>query len=466
MEKKKKKFKLVDAILATICITLVAESVMPTAAIGNSQYFWWIFLIIAFVLPYGLICSELGTTFQSEGGMYDWVKMAFGKKWAGRVAWNYWINFPLWIASLAVAVTDVIAGVFEVELSIWALLAFQLGYTLLVTLLSTNRIGENKWLVNCGAFFKILFMLGLGVLGIYVYFKTGQSANPVQSVADLFPSLDLVGIGFISIIIFNVLGLEVVATFVDDMEKPEKEIPKALIIGGALMAIFYILPATGINIAMPVETAEAAGLTESFAILLTSLGVSDSIIRIIVIAVGLMFIYTMIVNIASWSFGVHSVAKYSADDGGLPAIFKKSNKEGVATGSVWVCGVVAVILVIVGVILSVYGSEAANNLFWTFFSLSLVTLLISYVPLFLAYAKLRKTNKTKRVFTAVKSDFMAKVITYVPFILLVLAIIFTLFIDFTAESIKSNLPLIIGVIVSFIIEEILVSKIKEDKKEK
>ena len=298
MEKKKKKFKLVDAILATICITLVAESVMPTAAIGNSQYFWWIFLIIAFVLPYGLICSELGTTFPSEGGMYDWVKMAFGKKWAGRVAWNYWINFPLWIASLAVAVTDVIAGVFEVELSLWALLAFQLGYTLLVTLLSTNRIGENKWLVNCGAFFKILFMLGLGVLGIYVYIKTGESANPVQSVADLFPSLDLVGIGFISIIIFNVLGLEVVATFVDDMENPKKEIPKALIIGGALMAIFYILPATGINIAMPVEDAEAAGLTESFAILLTSLGVSDNIIRIIVIAVGLMFIYTMIVNIA------------------------------------------------------------------------------------------------------------------------------------------------------------------------
>ena len=39
--------------------------------------------------------------------MYDWVKRAFGAKWASRVAWNYWINFPLWIASLAVAVTAV-----------------------------------------------------------------------------------------------------------------------------------------------------------------------------------------------------------------------------------------------------------------------------------------------------------------------------------------------------------------------
>ena len=36
---KKKKFKLFDAILATVCITLVAESVMPTAAIGISMSF-------------------------------------------------------------------------------------------------------------------------------------------------------------------------------------------------------------------------------------------------------------------------------------------------------------------------------------------------------------------------------------------------------------------------------------------
>lgn len=127
--KKKKKFKLVDAILATVCITLVAESVAPTAAIGNSQYFWWILLILAFCLPYGLITAELGSTFNSEGGMYDWVKKAFGKKWAARVAWNYWINFPLWIASLAVAVTDVIASIFGIELSIVWLLILQLGYT-------------------------------------------------------------------------------------------------------------------------------------------------------------------------------------------------------------------------------------------------------------------------------------------------------------------------------------------------
>lgn len=461
--KQKKKFRLFDAILATVCITLVAESVMPTAAIGNSQYFWWIFLIIGFCVPYGMISAELGTAYPSEGGMYDWVKRAFGPKWAARVAWNYWINFPLWIASLAVALTDVVAGIFDIELSLFWLLVLQLGYTWLVSFLGTQRIGESKWIVNIGTFFKIAFMVGLGFLGIYVYIKTGESANPIKTAADLLPSLDLAGLSFLSIIIFNFLGFEVVATFTDDMENPKKEIPKALIIGGALMALFYVLPATGINIAMSMEDAEASGITESFMILLTKLGMNADLVRIIVIVVGLMFIYTMVANIVSWSFGVNSVAKYSADDGGLPKAFSKTNKEGVPYMASILNGVVASAILILGVILDRYTS--ASNLFWTFLSLSLVTLLVGYIPMFLAFLKLRKEDSnTERVYKVPGGNGFIKVFAIVPFILLILGVIFTLFGDFTPEFLSDNLPLIGGVVLSFIIEEILVAREKTNKK--
>ena len=460
---KKKKFRLFDAILATVCITLVAESVTPTAAIGNSQYFWWLFLIIAFCVPYGMISAELGTTYQSEGGMYDWVKRAFGAKWASRVAWNYWINFPLWIASLAVAVTDVIAGIFDLELNIWVLLILQLGYTWLVSFLGTQRIGESKWIVNIGTFFKILFMVSLGLLGIYCFIKTGESANPIESAMDLLPTMDLLSLSFLSVIIFNFLGFEVVATFADDMENPKKEIPKALIYGGLLMAIFYILPATGVNIAMSLEEAEAAGITDSFNILLGNLGVGADIIRAVVIAVGLMFIYTMVANIVSWSFGVNSVAKYSADDGGLPKVFSKTNKEGVPYMASIMNGVVATVIIVIGLILGEV-SETASNLFWTFFSLSLVTLLMSYIPLFLAFIKLRKTDsKTKRVYKVPGGPVMTALMAYVPFVLLVLSIVYTIVGDFTKEYIDANIPLIVGVIVSFIIQEILTSRVKNEK---
>ena len=69
-----KKFRLIDAILSVITVVFVAEAAAPAAAIGNSQFFWWIFLIIAFLLPYGLVVSELGTTYDDEGGLYDWVR--------------------------------------------------------------------------------------------------------------------------------------------------------------------------------------------------------------------------------------------------------------------------------------------------------------------------------------------------------------------------------------------------------
>ena len=46
-------------------------------------------------------------------------------------------------------------------------------------------------------------------------------------------------------------------------------------------------------------------------------------------------------------------------------------------------------------------------------------------------------------------------------VLLILGVIFTLFGDFSGEYINENMPLIIGVVVSFIVEEILVARIKK-----
>ena len=83
-----KKIQLTDIILTVICVVFVAEAAAPVAVLGNSQFFWWLFMIIAFLLPYGLISSELGTTYQGDGGLYEWVNAAFpGTRWGARAAW-------------------------------------------------------------------------------------------------------------------------------------------------------------------------------------------------------------------------------------------------------------------------------------------------------------------------------------------------------------------------------------------
>lgn len=465
MEKKrKKKFKLMDAVLGTVCLTLVCESVMPTAAIGSQQYFWWIFLLICFCLPYGMITAELGTTYPSEGGMYDWVKRAFGPKWAGRVAWNYWINFPLWIASLAVAVTNIFAGMFNIDLPIWALLIMQLGYVWLVTFLSTKRIGESKAIVNLGTILKVIILLTIGLVGIYAFIKTGKSANPISSAKDIFPSLNLADLSFVSIILFNFMGFEVVGTWVDDMDEPKKQIPKALIIGGLLMALFYILPATGFNIAIPADAdwigADGAEImVDVLKTLFTNVGFASSLISTLVIILGFMLIYTFIANIASWSFGVNEVAKYAAEDGSLPKMFAPVNKEGVPYQAAIINGVVASIIVILGLVAGEI-SEGFSAGFGLFFCLSWITLLVGYIPMFLAFLKLRKIDaKKERPYKVPGGNFMIKVAAIVPFVILIAGVVFTIFGDFTNEYILDNIPLIIGVIISFAIEEILIARI-------
>ena len=463
---KKKKFKLVDAILGTVCLTLVCESVMPTAAIGNTQYFWWIFLLICFCLPYGMITAELGTTYPSEGGMYDWVKRAFGPKWAGRVAWNYWVNFPLWISSLAVAVTDIIAGMFNVELNVIVLLVLQLLYVWVVTLLSTQRIGESKYIVNLGTIFKVILLLGIGLLGIYAVLKTGESANPITSFKDLLPDLSLnidTGLPFISIILFNFMGFEVVGTWAEDMEDPKKDIPKALIFGGLLMAIFYVLPATGFNIALSpdvVANMDPENVVEVLNALFTTVGLNASVINLLIIIAGCMFIYTFVANIASWSFGVNEVAKYAAEDGSMPKVFAKTNEEGVPYMAAYINGIVASVIVVFGIIANLISEDFGAG-FSLFFCLSWITLLVGYIPMFLAFLKLRKVDaKVTRPYRMPVSGVMEKIAAIVPFVILIAGIVFTIFGDFSLEYIQDNIPLIVGVVISFIIEEVLVSRIK------
>ena len=88
--------------------------------------------------------------------------------------------------------------------------------------------------------------------------------------------------------------------------------------------------------------------------------------------------------------------------------------------------------------------------------------MIGYAPMFLAFLKLRKTDKdVKRPYKVPGGDFIIKVAAWVPFILLILGVIFTLFGDFSAEYIADSIPLYVGVAISFIFEEILVARIKK-----
>ena len=475
MPKKKYKFRLFSAVLATVCIILVADAVAPTAAIGHSQYIWWAIMLIGFFVPYALISAELGTQYPSEGGMYTWVKKAFGKKWASRVAWFYWVNYPLWIASLADLITTMIMQMLGIEMEMWMVLVIQVFYIFLVTVLGMLRISQSDWVSNIGAIIKILLLSGVGFLGLYVLFSKG-TANPVEGWQDFVPlasadgGVDWAGLSFVSLIIFNMLGFEVVGTFYDDMDKPKKQIPQAIILGGILIAIFYIFPSFGMGVGIPFEEMQTnTGFLDSYSVLMANAGFEAAAIQAILVTVGGLFILTLISNVSSWNFGVYSVIAYAAEDGMFPKSWKKRNKDGVPyMVGVWT-GIVAAVLAVAGIVIAYVfpEMEELSNMFWAFFSLSLVCLLLSYIPMFAAFIKLHKKGKqVENGYWLKIGPVLRWIMGVVPLILLFVSLFFTLVPEFSVEAIEDNMILIVSSVVCVVIGECMVLHMSQKDKQK
>lgn len=447
----KKKFSLFSAVLSVICVVFVAEAAAPVAAIGNSQFFWWIFLLVAFLLPYGLISSELGTTYIGEGGIYDWVTKAFGHRWRARVSWYYWINFPLWLASLAVMTPTLIETITGYQFSTLTSIVVELVFTWIIIWISFYPVSDSIWILNGAAVIKMILALLVGGLGVYVALTKGMANK--MTLSSLLPSFDLNSLSFISVIIFNLLGFEVICTFADGMEKPKKQIPQAIIVGGLVIAAIYIFSAFGIGVAVPTsDISTSSGMMDSFKLL------TGSSRGWFIISMAFLFLLTLFGNMLSWSLGVNNTACYAAENGDMPKFFaKRSQKNQMPIGSAIMNGGVASLVVIIAPFLP------NQDLFWAFFSLNLVMFLLSYVPVFPAFYRLRQIDPdTPRPFKVSGKDDFLKFLVLLPMGIILISLIFTA-LPLSINELGEKLPITIGSIICIAIGEaiILMKKIKK-----
>ena len=448
----KKQFHLADVILSVICVVFVAEAAAPVASIGNSQYFWWIFMILAFLLPYGLIAAELGTAYPGDGGLYDWIHAAYpGGKWAARASWYYWINFPLWMASLAVVCPELIGFITGWRAGPLASLLIELAFIWIVTLIACYPVCDSILILNVSAVIKILLALLVGALGVWYVAKNGFVND--MSARTFLPSFDLTSLSYISVIIFNFLGFEVVCTYAGSMSDPKKQIPQSIVTGGVVIAAIYLFSAFGIGAAVPVrEISVDSGLIDAVSLILGRSG------GVLVGTVALLFLITLFGNMISWSMGVNSTAAFAADNGDMPRAFAvRWKKNDMPVGAALASGAVASAVCALGVAIEALSPD--SSLFWSFFALNLVMLLLSYLPVFPAFLKLRCTDaQTPRPFRVPGSPAMLRCIAYVPMALIMVSIIFTAVpLSFDEETLAAFLPITAGSLISVAVGEILIA---------
>ncbi len=455
MAEKAKKLSFLTVISTVICVVFVCEAAAPAAAIGNQQFFWWIFLILTFLLPYGMIVAELGTTYDGEGGIYDWVRDGLGDKWGARISWYYWVNYPLWIASLATMFPDILGMVFGVTFDLPVAIAIELAFVWIVYLMGRSKAADSEWVLNGGAIIKVAVAVIEGALGIWYAMENGFASD--MSPATFLPELtNTNALGYLSIIIFNFMGFEVICTMTDDMANPERDIPKAIIMGGIAIAVIYLFAGFGIGAAIP-----AADIDPDYGMIYavqTMVG-DSAIFKIICIA----FLITLFANMAAWSFGVNSVARYAAEHGNMPKVFASMiSKDDMPNGANLVNAVVASLVLALQLVPI---DAISNGIFWMLFGTSVVFLLLTYIPMFPAFLSLRKNDPNReRVFTFPFKGALMKVAIAVPCIELVLTIVATV-VPLSEAEIADKVPMLIIFIVILLLGEVVRVWSARDRKE-
>ncbi len=454
---KEKKIRLFDIVLMSVCVVLVLDAVAPSASIGLSSVFWWILLLVIFFYPYGLVTAELGTTYVDDGGIYDWIKRAYGKKWGARAAWYYWINYAFWMAS-----TGVLFAMFIEQLTGRTMSPLWISVISLVVIwgcvwISLFKVSEKVWILNIGAIFKCFVLLAIGFIGLYIALTKGVAND--FSLHNFMPELNG-GMKFLPMIIFNFMGFEVIATVSGQMKNPSKDIPKALIMGGVLIAVFYLLSTFGILVAVPVDKlSPSTGLLESFYVMLGH----GTIATYFIYLVGIIFMFTLIANLISWAGGVNYVSSYAAENNDMPKIFAAKYKDSeMLIGAGVMNGIIATILVVAYYIMAIYG--IAGDIFWNFFSLSSITLLMSYVMLFPAFRTLRKIDPdTERPFKVKGGKTKIFLISYIPMLILILSI----FLFFYVPGVPFDFPYFYQVgsmlFLTIIINEVIIRHLHKNK---
>ena len=452
VETKGKGFKKVmrglDMTLFTVCAVLVIDTLAASVAIGASSISWWLITLVLFFIPYGLITAELGTAYPQQGGLYIWVKKAFGEKWAARTIWMYWISVTLWVPAVFVLFAGMFAQLFAPELGLWGQILIGVAMSWVTVWIGVKTLETSKWVPNIGAIFKALIMVVIGVAA-FIYVGQHGVANDL-SFASILPSWDA-GLFFLPVIVYNFMGFELMSGAGDEIKDPGRDLPRSIIISGVLITFFYLLGTIGMLLAVPVENLGLVeGIIDTLRVLIGDSGFGGFVVTVL----GIGALYSFLANTVTWTTGANKAATEAAEEGELPAFFGRLhpvNKSPV--GAFVLTGIISTVVIVV------YGFMAGTKeeLFWTLFAFSTMALLLPYLALFPAFLRLRHIDPDReRPYRVPGGKGLAWVMVVICMIFIVQAIVFFIWVPGEPIDWAYALPVLIGLLITIVVGEALV----------
>ena len=212
------------------------EEMIPESGPGMTLILLMIFPII-WAYPISNLVAECGAVLPSEGGVYVWVKEAFGEFWGFQAGWwgtvSTYITNGVYVALVAGYVSQMI------PMSDIAVEAIKIGMILIFTivnLMGLREVGKVSTILSVLILLAFALVAAVGIIN--------WQTNPMEPVLpEDYGIIDGVG-GGICICIWMYCGYECISNMAGEVKNPQV-IPKGLMIAMPLVALTYVLPTLG-----------------------------------------------------------------------------------------------------------------------------------------------------------------------------------------------------------------------------
>lgn len=370
----------VAAVMSLRGLPMMAET-------GLHMIFYLCFSSFLFLIPCSLVSAELATGWPEEGGVYRWVKEAFGSRWGFMAIWLQWVQNVIWYPVILAFAASAFAYLlldpklaFNNNFTAWFII---IVYWMATFITFTGLKAAEKvtsFAVVLGTIVPAVFIIILSLVWIAMGQPISFLATP-QSILPDFSKFD--NIAFLAGIVLLFAGMEVGAVHVRDLQHPKQQYPKAVFISALLIIVLFSLGSFAVATVLPAsQISLTAGILQAF----------DKMLRLyhlnlLLPVIGLLVAFGSIGSAMAWISGPSKGLLATAKSGEIPPFLAHTNAKGIQTH------ILLIQAIVVTVLASLY--FIMDNVSTAFFLLSAMTVtlyLIVYILLFLSAIRLRYTQ--------------------------------------------------------------------------
>ncbi len=355
-----------------------------------AEYGWSMLVLFAlsalvFLIPIAMAAAELGTAWPRDGGVYAWVKEAFGGRAGFLAVWCDYSENIAWFPTVLSFIAASLAYAIDPSLAsnnlflVVVMLVFFWGTTAanLFGVRASSAIGAIGTVAG-----SILPAVMVVILGAAFLLAGNPSQIPFSAEA-LVPDVSLGNLAFLGGIILLFTGMEMAGFHSRETRDPGRVVPRAIALAVAITLVFSVLGSLFMAFVLPAQQISlVSGTMELFASVLDKLSVGW-----LLVPLALLVAFGGVAHLTPWILGPAKGVAAVTREGLAPAGLGKVNRNDVPVTLLLIQGVGGSVFALLFLFV-----PSVNTSYWMLSAVTAQIVIVMYALMFAAVIRLRYTR--------------------------------------------------------------------------